>query len=59
MVAVIVLPGVVLPVKDTEPPVGIEAGAGVVVVVVVAVITHPAWLPNGRHSPAKLHPVNE
>ena len=43
VVAVIVLPGKVeVLVKDTEPPVGIEAGAGVVVVVG---ITHPAWLP--------------
>ena len=42
VVAVIVLPITVLPVKDTEPPVGIEAGGEVVVVVG---ITQPAWLP--------------
>ena len=39
VVAVIVLPGVVLPVRDTDPPAGTETGAAVVVVVG---IMHPA-----------------
>ncbi len=39
VVAVIVLPGVVSPVKDTDPPVGIET------VGVVVGTTQPSWLP--------------
>jgi hypothetical protein len=54
-VAVIVLPGMVeVLVRDTEPPVGIEAGGGVVVVVG---ITHPAWLPCAEQlTPGWIHP---
>jgi hypothetical protein len=41
-------------VRDTEPPVGIEAGGGVVVVVG---ITHPAWLPCAEQlTPGWIHP---